>query len=109
MRPAWWHCGFLRGRSLRRQAVARDRRHDFAETIQLPNRRVKIWCDADANEFFMNNWRSEDVMLAEKITADLSLIQSFDLDVRDGAHLGRIERSVEANLGNVFQFVHPIS
>ena len=57
----------------------------------------------------MDDRRREDVMLAEKIAADLSLIHSFDLHVGDRAHLVRIERSVEANLRDVFQFVHPVS
>src|SRR5437016_8675383 len=48
-------------------------------------------------------------MLAEKVAADLSLIESFDLDVGNCAHLVRIEGSVEANLGHTFQFVHPVA
>src|ERR1041384_5032023 len=73
------------------QAIARNASHDFAESIQFPQRRVNVRCDAQADEFFVNDWRREDVMLTKEVAADLSLIQSFNLDVRDGAHLARIE------------------
>jgi hypothetical protein len=48
-----------------RQALARHISQDFAETIQFPQRGVKIWGDADAHEFFVRDRRSENVMLAE--------------------------------------------
>ena len=57
----------------------------------------------------MNDRRGEDPVLIEEVAANLSLIQSLNLHVRDGAHLARLERSVEANLWDRFQFVHPIS
>src|SRR5205085_7328833 len=78
-------------RPLPRQAVPRNRSHNFAESIQFPQRRVNIRRDPQADEFFVNDWRCEDVMLAEKVAADLCLIRSFNLDVGDGAHLARIE------------------
>ena len=77
--------------ALGRQAVARHVSHDFAESIQFPQRRVNIRRDPKPDEFLVNDGRREDMMLAEEIAADLSLIQSFNLHVRDGAHLARIE------------------
>src|SRR5205814_8523094 len=73
------------------QAVARNRSHNFAESIQFPQRRVNIRRDPKADEFLVNDWRCEDMMLAEEVAADLSLIQSFNLDIGDSAHLTGIE------------------
>ena len=78
-------------RTLSGQAVARNRTHNFAESIQFPQRRVNIRRDTEADEFLVNDRRREDVMLTEEVAADLSLIQSFNLDVRNGAHLAGIE------------------
>src|SRR5882724_3241070 len=90
-------------------AFASDICQNVTEAIQLPERCIKIWRDADAGEFFVDNRCRKDVMFAEKIAADLSLIESFDLHVGNCAHLVRIEGSVEANLRHIFQFVHPIA
>src|SRR2546430_262584 len=85
-----------------RQTIARDPGHDFAETIQLGKCRIKIRRDAQSSEFFVRDRCCENMVLTEKIAADLALIQAFDLHVRDGAHLVRIERSVEAHLRQRF-------
>src|SRR5438067_13922304 len=85
------HYSTAKRRALSWQTVARNVSHDFAESIQFPQGRVNIRRDTQADEFLVHDWRREDMMLAEKVAADLSLIQSFNLDVRDGAHLAGIE------------------
>ena len=93
----------------RRQTLTRNRRHYFTEAVQLRQGGVHIGRDPQALKFFMDDRRREDAMLAEQITPNLWLIQAFDLYVGDGAHLRRIERSIEANFGNVFELIHPVS
>ncbi len=51
--------------NLRRQSLTRDRFHHIAETIELTQRRVNVWCNSQALEFFVNNRRGEDAMLVE--------------------------------------------
>src|SRR5437763_13031671 len=91
-----------------RQAVTRDPAHDFAETIQLGKCRVEIWRDAQSGEFFVHDRRGENMVLTEKVAADLALIQAFDLYVRDVAHLIWIERSDVVILWQRFLFVYPV-
>src|SRR5205814_4093227 len=91
-----------------RQTLARDPRHHFAEPVQLQQRRVKIRRDAQSLEFFVNDRRRKDVMLTEEIAANLSLLEPFDLNIGNGAHLRRIERSVEADLRNALELIHPV-
>ena len=86
-----------------------ERLHLVAETIQLAKRGVNVGRDTDALEFLMNDGRGEDVMFVEQILNNGVGVCPFDVNVRDGARLIRIERRVEPNLGHIFETVHPVT
>src|SRR5689334_5049227 len=57
----------------------------------------------------MQDRRREDMMLVEEVTADRVRIDPFDIHVRDRTRLIRLERSIESNLRNVLQTIHPVT
>ena len=65
--------------------MAGDQLHLFGKTIQLPERGVDIGRDSEALKLLVNDGRDEDVMFVEQILANGLRIDSFDLNIRDGA------------------------
>src|SRR5437868_7638441 len=100
---------FAESSLLGQQSVAGDRFYLFAKTIQLTERGVDVRRDPKPLKFLVNDGGYEDVMFVEQILTNCLRVGSFDLDVGDGARLIRLERSVEANLGHIFEPVHPIA
>src|SRR5688572_7501879 len=92
-----------------RQSFPRDIANHVREPIELPQRRVNIWRDADTREFFVHDRRREDLVLSHQIAAQCDRINTFDLEIRYRTRLSRIERSIEPDLRNTFQIVHPVS
>src|SRR5213078_3416215 len=72
-------------------------------------RRIYVRRDANPLEFLIHDSGREYVMLAEEVAADGAGVGSFDMYVRNGARLVGIKRSVEADVGHVFQTIHPIA
>src|SRR6185437_1934543 len=100
---------FVSKSDLRGQSIARNPRHDLAKTIQFPQRGVDVWCDSQPGKFRVNDGRGEDPVLVEEVAADFPLIETFDLHIRDSAHLLRIERGVKADFGDAFEPIHPVT
>jgi len=65
--------------------MAGDQLHLFGKTIQLLERSVDIGRDSKALKLLVNDGRDEDVMFVEQILANGLRIDSFDLNIRDGA------------------------
>jgi hypothetical protein len=92
-----------------RKALPRDLVHDFTESVQLGKRGVQIRSNPNALELFVYDRDGEDVVFVKEVFRDRFGIGAVDVDVGDGAGLFVVERGVEPNLGNVFEFVHPIT
>ena len=82
---------------------------DFAETVEFPKRRVNVGRNANSGKFFVNDRRRINLVFRHQKRADLHGIDAFDLEIGDRARLIFVERRVETNLRNIFQFVHPVT
>src|SRR5215207_5732699 len=108
--PGVWQ-GFFgpAGASRLRQTLARDRRHDLGEAVELLERGVDAGGDADALELVVDDGRGEDFVAAHEVVADGDGVGAFDVDVGEGAGLPVVEGGVEADVRLALQLVHPVA
>src|SRR5215207_6969641 len=108
--PGVWQ-GFFgpAGASRLRQTLARDRRHDLGEAVELIERGVDAGGDADAFELVVDDVRGEDFVAAHEVVAEGDRVCARDFDVGERAGLAVVEGGVEADVRFALELIHPVA
>ena len=94
---------------LRRETLASNHLNLFTKSIKLGKGRIHIRSYTNTLEFFMHDRRGKDVVFVEQVFRHRFGIGAVDVNISYRARLVGIERSVEPNLGHVFESVHPVT
>src|SRR5260221_14408174 len=92
-----------------RKPLLRHSLHHLAKSIELGQRRIDIWRDAQPFELIVDNRRHKYFVFVEEVRPKRARIDVHDLHVADPARLVLRKGSVEADIRQILELVHPVT